>query len=112
MCPLQHIGDNAAGHHCYRHPEREPTRSSEVKPKGIFNDPVGEGVKQGTRLGYLIAFSGNDAVYGIKREDDNNDSNECDVQRGVSAEHRNNDKGKKQATEGDNVCEHVYWSCK
>ena len=69
VCPLQRLCDKTACHNNDRHPDREVSLRGEVDPKGVFNNSVGEGVKDFTELSGLVAFTGNGAVNGIEDKD-------------------------------------------
>ena len=79
VCPLQGIADKTACHNNDRHPQRNVSDHCEVDPKGVFNNSVGEGVKDFTELRGLVTFPGNDAVNRIEREDQQNREDECNI---------------------------------
>ena len=93
VCPLQRLCDKTACHDNDRHPDGEVSLRGEVDPKGVFNDPVGEGVKDFAELRGLVAFAGDGAVNSIEDKDKSKDCEEVEVKFSVSAEQGNHNKG-------------------
>ncbi len=90
---LQGIGGKTTCHDNDWHPDGEVSLRGEVDPKSVFNNSVGEGVKDFADLGGLVASAGDGAVNGIENKDKSKGCGEVEVKFSVSAEQGKHNKG-------------------